>query len=314
MKPPLIATLALLLCGGAVAQERFQKLTEHFYYLQSSSGPNIGALVSNEGILLINPPAESRLPAVVDALKRITPGQVRWIARTDNVAEGWHPAALVRQGASFFASEAAWKLNRKPEHEIGLRLIYSPSVRAEPRLWPSFIFSRQIRLFPGGVEAHLYSPQSARRRSADVVVFMPEEKVLQVGEIFRPGAFPEFGPLEGADAAVGWMDSLTQVIDLVPLLRSAMPQPKPEPAEKEEEEKTLEELVQVVPATGPVSNLQEMKDLLEAARIMRSDIERAVAAGRSREGIPEMPGLARFRSWPGFEGFALRLFDGLSKK
>jgi hypothetical protein len=110
------------------------------------------------------------------------------------------------------------------------------------------------------------------------------------------------------------MDSLTQVIDLVPLLRSAMPQPKPEPAEKEEEEKTLEELVQVVPATGPVSNLQEMKDLLEAARIMCSDIERAVAAGRSREGIPEMPGLARFRSWPGFEGFALRLFDGLSKK
>jgi hypothetical protein len=314
MKKVLMTTLALFVCGGAVAQERFQKLTEHFYYLQSSSGPNVGALVSNDGVLLINPPVESRLAAVVEALRRITPGQVRWIARTDNVAEGWYPAALVKQGASFYASEAAWKLNRKPEYEIGLRLIDSPWVRAEPRLWPSFIFSRQIRLFPGGVEVHLYSPQSMQRLSADVAVFVPAEKVLQVGEIFRPGAFPEFGPVEGVEAAVGWMDSLTQVIDLVPLLRSAMPQPKPEPAGKEEEEKTLEELVAVVPATGPVSNLQEMKDLLEAARNMRSDIERAVAVGRSRETIPEMPVLARFRSWPGFEAFALRLFDGLSKK
>jgi hypothetical protein len=175
------------------------------------------------------------------------------------------------------------------------------------------IFGRQMRLFPGGVEVRLIAPQQSPPAS-NVVVYVPAEKLLQMGSLFRAGSFPEFLEDSPPAAALAWIDALKHVSDQVPLLKSAMPQPKPDPAKPPPEEKTLEELVVVVPANGPVSNLQEVKTVLDAAMRIRTELTRAVTAGRDRENVVNLPALAPFRSFGNFEPFVLRIFDALAKK
>jgi glyoxylase-like metal-dependent hydrolase (beta-lactamase superfamily II) len=287
--------------AAAAAALRFQRLTDHFHYLASETGPNVGAFVSEDGVLLVDPVRESDLPGVLEALKRVTSKPVRWVVNTTYQEETWGlHSAVVKHGASFLACKAAWELSRKgePEKKSGT---------------PALIFGNQVRLFPGGVEVRLLAPKQSPP-AGNVVVFIPLEKLLQVGTLFRAGSFPDFADDSPPGAALAWIDALKQVNDEVPLLKSAMPQPKPDPAKPPEEEKTLEELVLVLPATGPVSNLQEVKTVLDAALRIRTEVTRAAAAGRSRDAIVNLPSLASFRNLGNFEPFVLRVFDALQKK
>ena len=76
----------------------------------------------------------------------------------------------------------------------------------------------------------------------------------------------------------------------------------------------MEEQVIVIPGHGPASNLKEMKDLLETARKLRVEAGRAAAAKRSRENFLASPGVAPFRVYANFEGFAAQLYDEVRKR
>ena len=120
------------------------------------------------------------------------------------------------------------------------------------------------------------------------------------------------GPGEGS--APGWINGLKQVIDSVPLLKSAMPQPKPDPSAVPEPEKTLEEQITVIPGHGPAANLQQMKDLLALTQKLRTEAARAVAARRSREDFLRLLSMEVFGAYGNLEAFAGQLFDDLSRK
>ena len=161
-------------------------------------------------------------------------------------------------------------------------------------------------------------------------MWLQSEKVLHVGDLFVPGSYPAIDTSEGQGSAIGWLEAMRQVIESVPVLKSAMPQPKAppsklpppkappsktppsktpqDPTEAALEEKTLEEQVIVIPGHGPVSNLQEMKDLFETSRKLRLEAGRAAAARRSRDGFLASPGLAPFRVYENFEAFAAQLY------
>jgi hypothetical protein len=108
------------------------------------------------------------------------------------------------------------------------------------------------------------------------------------------------------------MDGMKQVINAYPLLKPAITQPKIE--KKPEEEKTLEELVTVVSAYGLPSNLQNMKDLLEASQILRKELARAFALGRTYKTFLSSPGADPFRNFGNLDNFAAQLFEEISKK
>ncbi len=311
MRSTLVVGLAFVLVvpvlGLATAPARFQKLTDHYLYLQGSPETgNVGAFISDSGILLVNPPAPNDSAAVLEALKRVSSRPVRWIVSTDYRKENWSaPSPLLAQGASALASQAAFERSRSDAAGAPV------SPRPPSSSAGTFVFGRQMRLYPGGIEVKVFAPQ-AKSRAGDVAIFVPAERVLQVGDIFLPGSFPSIQEDSGEGAALGWIEALKQVVDLVPLLKSAMPQPKPDPAKPGAEEKTLEESIAVVPGRGPASNLQEMKTLLEQAQKMRAEMTRAITAGRSRESALASPALAPFRSLENFETFAARLYDALS--
>ena len=135
----LAVALGLLasLGGGAAAPPRFRKLSEHYFYLAGTGGSgNVGALVTEDGVLLVDTPAEGDVAAALEALRRVTPKPVRWLVNTDLHAE--HTG-----GNAYFLAHNALVVGRR-----------EPAAPAEPH-GVRLAFDSQMRLFPGGVEARI---------------------------------------------------------------------------------------------------------------------------------------------------------------
>jgi hypothetical protein len=301
------------------AEPRFEKVSEHCYYLETGGGgANVAAVATKEGILIIDPPSQAdTAAAVVESLKNVTSEKVRWVVFTN-------PVYPVTSGARYFAGRGAVFLASSRLHKLSMSLGgVNAGEPAAPRAaakngapgslqglaW--FIFDGQMRLFPADVEIRLFALERGARTGGDVIAFMPAEKVLLVGRLYEPGCYPDIDAARGGNAA-GWIEGLRQVVDFVPVLKAAIPQAKPAP--KTEPEKTLEEGITVITAFGKASNLQNMKDMLQACRGLQNDISRAVRAGRSCNTFLASPGASQYRNYRNLDAFACGLFDDFLHK
>ena len=331
----LVAAALLLTLEGlpsSAAPRRFTKVSEHCYVLEAEPGwGNVGAVISDDGVLLIDTPPAGEIPAMLEALKRVTTKPVRWVVNTHHHEDHTRGNAYFSEhNATIIGGPEFRRVDEKPAEVENKEQKPKPTF-AETQL----VFGRQARLFPGGVEVRIFATEHRAHTSRDVVVWLQSEKVLHVGDLFVPGSYPAIDTSEGQGSAIGWLEAMRQVIESVPVLKSAMPQPKAppskpppsktpppkappskappskapqDPTEVALEEKTLEEQVIVIPGHGPVSNLQEMKDLFETSRKLRLEAGRAAAARRSRDGFLASPGLAPFRVYENFEAFAAQLY------
>ena len=291
--------------GSFGAAPRFIKVSDHCYYLQlKESGENVAAVVTDDGILLVNPPQEPEFSMAMDALATMTSKSVRWIVFTE---PGFLSAAYARVFADknvLILAGAKLQALSLPEnaHQSG----NGAAAPSPPRL----IFEGEMHLFPSNVEVRIIALRHKARTGGDVVVFVPAEKVLFVGGLYEVARYPDVDRAAGG-SPVDWMDGMKQVIDSVPVLKSAIPAAKP--ASKPEPEKTLEEGITVISARGDVSNLQNMKDLLESCKKLRTDVARAVKAGRTLSGFLASPASDPYRSYGNFEPYGAQLFEALSK-
>ncbi len=328
-----VALSALLIMGPPpvpAAQPRFEKVSDHFYNFASKDGSNIGAVVTEDGVLLINPPPEPEWSTVSAALKRVASKPVRWVIATDYrfVLSG-DLSNWVEQGATVLGSNHLWTLastagaaraesppaakaegnSAKPKDPSGGKL---PLIRLS--------FERQMYLFPGGIEVRILALQHPAHTAADLVVLLPGERVVHVGDLLAPGRYPDIDDTPGGGNAVEWIEGLKQVIEAVPLLKAAIPQPKSDAgktatvAKAPAVEKTLEETVVVIPGHGPLSDLREMKGQLEASHKFCGEMAKLVSSKASREKILSAPALAPFRTYENSESFATHLFEALSDK
>jgi glyoxylase-like metal-dependent hydrolase (beta-lactamase superfamily II) len=336
MKSAIFAAFALIVACSPIsygAGPRFEKVSDHCYYMQlKESGDNIAAVITEEGTLLVNPPAEPHVPVVLEALKRVTSKTVRWIVFTDyrfsNTAGARY---FAQQGATLIASAQLRALSSQiPGGDAARTSVPKPQPKDagtdEMRALPWLVFGRQMHVFPAGLEIRIFALQGKALTGGDVVVFVPTEKVLFVGGLLESARYPDIDPASEGSAA-GWIDGLKQVVDAVPLLKPAIVQAKPEPKgaaapkpgvvqarpeSKPEQEKTLEEGIFVLPARGEISNLQVMKDLLGASQKLRSEISRGVKSGNSCDNILYSPNLEPYRIYGNFHSFASQLCEALS--
>ncbi len=321
MKKAILAALIVYSAqayGPAGAGVRFQKASEHCYCLQRAAGEqNLAAVVTQEGILIIDPPAESSTAALVSDALASTASKiaVRWIVFS-------HPGYVRTSGARYFADRGAVFLASVGFHRLAVSTNNSESNRQElfagagqePNQGKSpsftwFIFNAQIRLFPSNLEIRISAPSNRVPTEGDAIVYVPAEKVLFTGRLYQAGRYPSIDPAsEGA--ATGWIEQLKQVVNSVPVLKSAIPAAKT--LSKAELEKSPAEEILVIPTLGRLSNLQEMKDLLESCLKLRSEVARAVRAGRSCSSFLASSVATPFRIYENLDAFTCRLFDDLS--
>jgi len=320
MRGFLCVIFLIAFCGDFAspgAPPRFQKVSEHCYYLPMDEGGNVGAVITDEGILMVNPPQEPERALVADALSRISSKAVRWIIFTD-------PRYAHSAGARHYAEEGAQVLASARQNALSARMRDADVPNAEkPESksgsshnttppFPWIVFERQMRVFPSNVEVRVFAIQNNACTGGDVVVHVPDEKVLFVGDLYVAARYPDIAVALGGSAQ-GWIEGIKEVIDSIRLLKPAIPQEAPGPKLKAEREKTLEEGIAVVSAQGGTSNLQNMKDLLEAAQKLRNDISRAIRTGRSSDSYLAGPGSGPYRSYDNLDSYATLLFEALSK-
>ncbi len=317
----LLASLNLVVPSpGRAAEARFQKVTDHCYWLQLQvDGPGYSAIVTEGGVLLIDPPAQPELAALLGALKKVTLKPVNWVVNTDyKYARSGGSAELARQGAVVLQSRELRRLAGPAHKGDSAAATGSPeekgsaAVERKGEADEELAFERQIHLYPDNLEVRVFAVQFKAHTAGDVVVFLPSEKVLVTGNLFTAGSYPEIDREGGEGTALGWLDGMRQVIEAVPLLKSAMPQPKPDPTKPPPEEKTLEEQVIVVSAQGTLSNLQEMKNLYESAHKLRNEIAKAVGSARAKDNILTSQALSPYRSFYNLDPFAAQLLAELT--
>jgi hypothetical protein len=296
--------LVLLVAGSLAASPpiRWEKVSDHYFaYPCQSDSLNVGAIVSDDGILLINPPAEPELTEALEALKRVSVRQIRWAVATDSRIGGGM-ARLADQGTALIGSSAQKEIPSSAHLTMA--------------------FGRQMRLFPGGLEVRIMAVQHKAHSAADLAVLILAEKIVQVGDLYNQSAFPDIDEERDGGSAFEWVDGLKQLMDSVPLLKPAIP-PVPKTPPKvpvaktppvPAPEKTIEEEFIVVTGHGARSNFMEMKALLEMAQKLRTDITRLAGGSLARENLITSPMLTTYRSYAGFENFALQLFDAARKK
>jgi glyoxylase-like metal-dependent hydrolase (beta-lactamase superfamily II) len=320
---------AALSAAPSAVTAHFEKVTDHYFLCQPSRESwNVGAVITDEGVLLIDPPAEADLATVQEALRRASPKAVKWVVHTDLRREIDGTAShFVRQGAVVLGSQELSRLVAEAAKPPGVPVAGNEpkpdEKRAAGNRAPRLTFDRQMRLFPSGVEVRILAVLHRARTAGDTVVVLPNEKVLQTGDLYTPAGFPEVDVQAGGSAG-GWVDGLRQVVDAVPVLKAAIPQPRTEPVPKTpgrppvnladpsrgvDEERPLEESIAVVPGRGVASNLMEMKSLLESAQKLRSEIMRS----KGRLNVSNAASLAPYRSLANFESFAALLNEEASR-
>jgi len=307
----LVLSVAVLRSSDSFgALLRFQKVSDHCYYLQlKESGENVAAIVTDEGILIVDPPSEPGLSATADALKRLSPKPVRWVVFSN-------PRAVLSSGARFFAQKGAMLLAGTRLRDLSASIRETDTEETavpggsagELSSFPWLIFEHQINLFPSALEIRIIALQHKAMTGGDVVVHVPAEKVLFVGGLYEAARYPDIDTAAQGDAGE-WVDGLKQVFDSVPVLKPAIP-PKPDP--KAEPEKTLEEGIAVVSAHGDASNFQNLKDLLIACQKLRSEISRAVKAGRSCDDFLSSTKADPYRGYGNLNAYATQLCEAVA--
>jgi hypothetical protein len=312
-------------------QVRFEKVSDHCYYLQLGSGENIAAIVTEDGIVVVDPPAEPDLALMVDALKRLSPKKVRWVVFSS-------PRSARSAGARFFAEQGAMLIGSAQLRALSPAV---PGVNSKESAAPNgnsgdavsytwLIFDRQVHLFPSNLEIKIMALEQKAATGGDVVLYVPSEKILLVGRLYEAARYPDIDTSALGNAST-WVDGSKQVIDSIPILKSAIPPkpavplpaavlPKPAPLQKPalpqakvdpktEPEVTLEEGIAVMSALGEVSNLQNMKDLLSACQKLRTDMSRAVRAGRSCDNFLASSRANIYRVYGNFDAYAAQLCE-----
>jgi hypothetical protein len=330
----IAAVVAFAVWSGEVfsaAPVRFEKVSDHCYYLQLGSGENVAVVVTNDGIMVVDPPADPDLSLTVDALKRLSSQKVRWVVfSSPRSARSDGARYFVEQGAMLIGSAQLRGLSPSAPGANAKESAAPSDNSADVPSYPWLIFDRQVHLFPSNLEIKIIALEQKAATGGDVVLYVPSEKVLLVGMLYEPARYPEIDAAASGNAGT-WVDGVKQVVDSIPVLKLAIPSkpavpsptallPKPAPLQKPalpqakvdpktEPEVTLEEGIAVVSGQGEVSNLQNMKDLLSACQKLRTDISRAVKARRSCENFLSSSKANIYRVYGNFDAYAAQLCE-----
>ena len=271
MKKVIFAVI--LLIAGAYAQSTDEEIplnegpfmdqvSDHGYVLHiPETGENIALVASEQGILLFDPPPEPDLSILIESLKNLNAGPVRWMINTGNyflqtagleyfskhgavLLAGFRqyaprtnpetpaPVAAGEPGSDYYEDSEDVRIPLSEGMED--RTKDSDRFRIELPVFPRFTFKRQMYLYPDDLEIQIRALQHEARTGADIFAYIPDEKVLFTGRLFEQSYYPDIDVSAGG-SALKWIDALAQVIDSVPLLISAIP-----PEEDEESEEGVE--------------------------------------------------------------------------
>ena len=208
MRVGLVALLSLALLGAYVHAQFGQeaakldlvKVRDDLFVIHNDFVPgNTTALITNEGVVLVDDKFEIDHDNIMAQLKKVTSQPVKYVINTH--FHGDHSggnAKLQALSAQVVASEAA------RQKMVETKMPGLPNVTLENRL----------RLYVGGkrIEVHYLG---RAHTDGDVVVLFPDHRVLAMGDMFTFGdATPQLVDYAGGGSAVEWTKTVEGALKL----------------------------------------------------------------------------------------------------
>jgi glyoxylase-like metal-dependent hydrolase (beta-lactamase superfamily II) len=186
--------------GNQPAKLNIVKVRDDLFVIHNDFVPgNTTALVTNEGVVLVDDKFEQDAPNILSLLKTVTNQPVRYVVNTHY--HGDHSGGNVRMqmaGAQLIASEQSRRY----------------MVDAKQPGQPSVTFVDRALLHLGGKDVELYHFGRAHT-GGDVFVYFPAARVLTAGDAFTYGpATPQLVDYPGGGSAKDWTATLDRALQL----------------------------------------------------------------------------------------------------
>jgi len=186
--------------GGFGPQElAIEEVRNGIYMIRSAASGNITALVSDDGVLLVDSKFEREYDRYMELLRSVTDEPVRFVINTH--MHGDHTggnARLAELDADIVASENARRRMAEAQ-AMGL---------------PNITFDDHLRIYFGGQALDLYW-FGRGHTDGDIVIHLPEERLILTGDLFA-GWGPSIRLIDynGGGSLLHWSDTLERVLEL----------------------------------------------------------------------------------------------------
>jgi cyclase len=188
------------LYGQQAAKLNLVKVKDDLYVIHNDYVPgNSTALVTNDGVVLVDDKFEVDHDNIIAELKKITDKPIRYVINTHHHADhSGGNARLQQMNVQIVASEQA-RENMVDGNQPGL---------------PNVVFDQHARVYLGGKSVDLYHYGRAHT-NGDVVVYFRADRALAAGDMFTYGdATPQLIDYAGGGSAKEWTQTLDQALEL----------------------------------------------------------------------------------------------------
>jgi cyclase len=186
--------------GTQAAKLSTVKVKDDLYVIHNDFVPgNTTALITNQGVVLVDDKFEIDHDNIVAELKKVTNQPIRYVINTHHHAD--HSGGNAKMQAinvQVIASEEA-RENMVDAQQSGL---------------PAVVFEHHAHVYLGGKNVELYHFGRAHT-NGDVVVLFPAQRTLAAGDMFTFGdATPELIDYAGGGSAKAWTSTLDSALQL----------------------------------------------------------------------------------------------------
>jgi cyclase len=186
--------------GSAPAKLNTVKVTDDLYVIHNDFVPgNTTALITNEGVVLVDDKFEIDFPNIVAEVKKLTNQPIKYVINTHHHADhSGSNAKMQAMNVQVIASEQARE----------------NMVDAKQPGQPTMTFDRHAHVYLGGKNVELYHFGRAHT-NGDVVVLFPAQRTLAAGDMFTYGDdVPELIDYPGGGSAKEWTSTLDSALQL----------------------------------------------------------------------------------------------------
>ena len=186
--------------GSAPAKLNTVKVTDDLYVIHNDFVPgNTTALITNEGVVLVDDKFEVDFPNIVAEVKKLTNQPIKYVINTHHHADhSGSNAKMQAMNVQVIASEQARE----------------NMVDAKQPGQPTMTFDRHAHVYLGGKNIELYHFGRAHT-NGDVVVLFPAQRTLAAGDMFTYGDdVPELIDYPGGGSAKEWTSTVDSVLQL----------------------------------------------------------------------------------------------------
>ncbi len=186
--------------GQTPAKLNTVKLADDLYVIHNDFVPgNTTALITNEGVVLVDDKFEIDFANIVAEVKKLTNQPIKYVINTHH--HGDHSGSNAKM------------------QQINVQVIASEQARenmvdAKQPGQPTMVFDHHAHIYLGGKNVELYHFGRAHT-NGDVVALFPAQRTLAAGDMFTFGdATPELIDYPGGGSAKEWTSTLDSALQL----------------------------------------------------------------------------------------------------